>query len=67
MIKYDIENSFIRFLMFKKSKYCRNVLSLYQTTPHNFRWGGLGQIFKSSIKLIKQISIKNAVIVVHSL
>jgi hypothetical protein len=55
--------------MFKKSKYCPNeeLFHLYQTTPHTFRWGGLGQIFKSSIKLIKQISIKNAAVAVNSL
>jgi hypothetical protein len=69
MIKYDIEHSFIHFLMFKKSKCCPNeaLYHFYQTTPHTVRLGGLGQIFKSSIKLIKQLSIKNAVIAVYIL
>jgi hypothetical protein len=36
MIKYDIENNFKQFLIFKKSKYCPNeeFFHLYQTTPH---------------------------------
>jgi hypothetical protein len=48
--------------MFKNSKYCPNedFFHLYKTTPHT-----LGQIFKSSNKLIKQISINNAAIAVY--
>jgi hypothetical protein len=53
MIKYDIGNSLISFLMFKQSKYYPNeeIFYLYQTTPHTLKWGGLGHIFESSIKL----------------
>jgi hypothetical protein len=69
MIKYDIENNFIHFLMFKKTKYCPNeeFFLSYQTTPHTFSWVSLRQNFKSSIKLIKQFSMKNAAIIVYDL
>jgi hypothetical protein len=54
--------------MFKKSKYNRNeaILYLYQTAPHTFEWGSLVQIFESSIKLIKLISLINTAIAEYS-